>query len=260
MIHLVLEPKNETIQQYIERAIESANDQNVILNCAFNGGVFEVPPKSDVDTIYNNWKESLNDRHIKFESRFETIYQYIERALLKAAEKNSILDCEFNGAEFVVTKHSTMHSAYADWERAMEKQEEEYKKSDEYKTFQREQEMKKERMNQEVVILLDKFNTLDLRPTTYEGMKAVLDWLAEYQNYSDCVLCTESNDAYVVEKLKENGYIANNWVGAPKNTFQDMRCYFEYIVGQAISTMEVLAMHSCVVVYRDMWVEDFKEK
>ena len=198
--------------------------------------------------------------HIKFDSRWETIYQYIGRALFEATEKNVVLDCEFNGGKFVVDKNSTMDSAYADWQVAMQKQEEEYKNSDEYKEFQKEQEIKKNRMNNEVSVLFEKFETLDFQPTTFEGMKAILDWLAEYQNYSDCVLCTNSNDAYVVKKFKDNGYVKDMWVGAPKDTFDDMACYFEYIIGQAISTMEFLALHQMIITYRDRWVKQFENK
>ena len=193
----------------------------------------------------------------KFKANWETIYQYIGRALFEATEKNITLECEFNGGVFVVTKNSTMDSAYADWEKAMAKQEEEYKNSEEYKKFQREQENKKNIMNREVAVLFDKFKTLDLKPTTFEGMKAVLDWLVDYQEYSDSTLCTASNDNYVIEKLKENGYVKDMWVGAPKDTFDDMTNYFEYIIGQAISTMEFLALHGCIISFRDKWVDTF---
>ena len=42
--------------------------------------------------------------HIKFDSRWETIYQYIGRALFEATEKNVVLDFEFNGGKLVVEK------------------------------------------------------------------------------------------------------------------------------------------------------------
>ncbi len=196
----------------------------------------------------------------KFEARWETIYQYIGRALFEATEKNITLECEFNGGVFIVTKNSTMDSAFADWEKAMAKQEEEYKKSDEYKQLQQEQEQKSQQMNREVSVLFEKFDKLDLKPTTFEGMKSILDWLVEYQKYSDNTLCTDSNDKYVVSILKENGYVKDMWVGAPKDTFDDMTCYFEYIVGQAISTMEFLALHGCISSFRDKWVKAFENK
>ena len=121
-----------------------------------------------------------------------------------------------------------------------------------------EQEMKKDRMNNEVVVLLQRFENLNLKPTTFEGMKSVLDWLADYHSYSDNILCDKSDDSYVVKKLKENGYVKDMWVGAPKDTFDDMVCYFEYIVGQAISTMEFLALHGCIVSFRDKFVKQFQ--
>ena len=197
---------------------------------------------------------------VKFGSNWETIYQYIGRALFYAVEHNVVCECEFNGGKFTVTPKSNMDSAYEDWQKAMQKQEEEYKQSDEYKKYKREQDEKGIKMNEEVALLIDKFDTLDLRPTTFEGMKAVLDWFAEYQNYSDNILCTESNEHYILEKLKENGYVKDMWVGAPKDTFDDMTCYFEYIVGQAISTMEFLALHQMVITFRDRWVKEFENK
>ena len=197
---------------------------------------------------------------VKFEANWETIYQYIGRALFYATEHNVACECDFNGGKFVVTKNSTMDSAYEDWQRAMQKQEEEYKKSDEYKKWQEEQNIRQTKMNLEVTALMNKFDTLDLKPTTFMGMKAILDWLAEYQQYSDNTLCTNSDDHYIVEKLKQNGYVKDMWVGAPKDTFDDMTCYFEYIVGQAISTMEFLALHGCIVSFRDKWVKEFENK
>ena len=199
-------------------------------------------------------------KSVKFNSNWETIYQYIGRALWYAVEHNVICECEFNGGNFTVTPKSNMDSAYEDWQKAMQKQEEEYKKSDAYKKYQKEQEEQGCKMNKEVVVLIEKFDTLDLTPTTFEGMKAILDWLVKYQNYSDNTLCTASNEHYILEKLKENGYVKDMWVGAPKDTFDDMTCYFEYIVGQAISTMEFLALHPMIKSFRDKWVKEFENK
>lgn len=199
-------------------------------------------------------------KSVKFEANWETIYQYIGRALFYATEHNVACECEFNGGKFTVTPKSNMDSAYEDWQLDMKRQDEEYKKSDEYKARQAEEDLKRQQMNQEVLVLLNNFENLDLTPTTFEGMKAVLDWLAEYQKYSDCITCTENNDKYVVEKLKENGYVKDMWVGAPKDTFDDMTCYFEYIIGQAISTMEFLALHQMVITFRDRWVQEFESK
>ena len=197
---------------------------------------------------------------VKFEANWETIYQYIGRALFYATEHNVACECEFNGGKFTVTPKSNMDSAYEDWQLDMKRQDEEYKKSDEYKAREAEEDLKRQQMNQEVLVLLNNFENLDLTPTTFEGMKAILDWLAEYQNYSDCVLCTNSNDAYVVKKFKDNGYVKDMWVGAPEDTFDDMTCYFEYIIGQAISTMEFLALHQMIITYRDRWVQKFESK
>ena len=199
-------------------------------------------------------------KSVKFNSNWETIYQYIGRALWHAVEHNVICECEFNGGNFTVTPKSNMDSAYEDWQKAMEKQEEEYKKSDAYKKYQKEQEEQGCKMNKEVAVLIEKFDILDLTPTTFEGMKAVLDWLVKYQNYSDNTLCTASNEHYILEKLKENGYVKDMWVGAPKDTFDDMTCYFEYIVGQAISTMEFFALHPMIKSFRDKWVKEFENK
>ena len=199
-------------------------------------------------------------KSVKLNSDWETIYQYIGRALWYAVEHNVVCECEFNGGKFEVTPKSNMDSAYEDWQKAMIKQEEEYKQSEEYKKCQKEQEEQGCKMNKEVVVLIEKFDTLDLTPTTFEGMKAVLDWLVKYQNYSDNTLCTASNEQYILEKLKENGYVKDMWVGAPKDTFDDMGCYFEYIVGQAISTMEFLALHQMVITFRDRWVQEFENK
>lgn len=199
-------------------------------------------------------------KSVKFEANWETIYQYIGRALFYATEHNVACECEFNGGKFTVTPKSNMDSAYEDWQLDMKRQDEEYKKSDEYKAREAEEDLKRQQMNQEVLVLLNNFENLDLTPTTFEGMKAILDWLAEYQNYSDCVLCTNSNDAYVVKKFKDNGYVKDMWVGAPEDTFDDMTCYFEYIIGQAISTMEFLALHQMIITYRDRWVQKFEGK
>lgn len=194
---------------------------------------------------------------VKFEARWETIYQYIGRALFEATEKNRILECEFNGGVFIVTPKSTMDSAFADWQNAMNKQEEEYKKSDAYKELQREQAEKTERLNKEVAILFGQFRHMELQPTTFEGMLNVLNWLVQYQKYSDNTLCTSSDDAHVIKILEENGYVKDMWVGAPKDTFNDMTCYFEYIVGQAMSTMEFLALHPSILTFRDKWFKKF---
>ena len=63
-----------------------------------------------------------------------------------------------------------------------------------------------------------------------------------------------------MKKFKDNGYVKDMWVGAPEDTFDDMTCYFEYIIGQAISTMEFLALHQMIITYRDRWVKQFENK
>ena len=65
-------------------------------------------------------------KSVKFNSNWETIYQYIGRALWHAVEHNVICECEFNGGKFTVTPKSNMDSAYEDWQLDMKRQDEEY--------------------------------------------------------------------------------------------------------------------------------------
>lgn len=193
---------------------------------------------------------------IQFTANWETIYQYIERGLLRMG--NSLykypLACEFNGGEFILTKDSTMDSCYQDWKKAMDKNAEEYYNSPEYAEKQRKEKEKSERMNNEVLVLLEDFEKLPFQSRTQDNMLKILNWLADYQPYSDNILCTAKNDSYVIQTLEKYGFEENAKVG--QSGYNAEECFI-YIVGQAISTMKLVALHHMVVIFRDRWIKDY---
>lgn len=186
-----------------------------------------------------------------------TIYKYIEQALLFANMHPSFkLRCEFNEVEFYITKDSSIDSAIRDYEDGIRKQEEEYKKSDKYKKFLEDQEEKRTKMNFEVCIILEKFKALTLPANTKEEMKNALDLLCEYQPYSDCSICDMADDSLIIKLLKAAGYKSGDHVGE-ENISVNENVFFEYIIGQAISTMEFLALHPFIITAKEKWVEKF---
>lgn len=193
---------------------------------------------------------------IEFKADWETIYQYIERGLHRMCGSlyKYPLACEFNGGEFIITKDSTMDSCYTAWQADMNKKAEEYHKSPEYVEYQRKQEEKSKKMNNEVLILFDTFEKLPFQSRTQDSMLKILNWLADYQPYSDSILCTDKNDNYVIQTLEKYGFVENANVGQKEYT--DEEC-FVYIVGQAISTMKLVALHHMVVLFRDRWIKDY---
>lgn len=188
---------------------------------------------------------------------YGNIYQCIENGLIFAHEHPDWkICCEFNGVEFFVTTDSTFDSCYEDYMAGIKEQEKKYLQSDEYKMFLRAQDKKREKMNSEAQIIMSKFENLVLPANTFDEMKAVLDWLCEYQPYSDCDICDVADDEIVLKRLNDVGYKVDAHVGNSEIT-KDMKMYFEYLIGQAMSTMEFLALHGSILTGRDMWVNRF---
>lgn len=186
-----------------------------------------------------------------------TIYHCIEQGILFAnTHPNFKVRCVFNGSEFFITSESTVDSCYHDYEVGLRKAEEEYRKSEDYQRFLKRQSEKREKMNSEAKIIMSKFEKLVLPATTFDEMKNVLNWLCEYQPYSDCDICDVADDEIVLKRLKEAGYKVDAHVGNSEIT-KDMTKYFEYLIGQAMSTMEFIALHGSIFTGRDLWMTHF---
>lgn len=188
---------------------------------------------------------------------FGNIYQCIECGLIFAHEHPDWkIRCEFNGVEFFATTESTMDSCYEEYMAGIKEQEKKYLQSEEYQKYLKWQNEKRVKMNSEAQVIMSKFENLVLPATTFDEMKNVLDWLCEYQPYSDCDICDVADDEIVMKRLSDAGYKIDAHVGNSELN-KDMTKYFEYLVGQAMSTMDFLALNGSIIIGRDLWVSHF---
>lgn len=199
----------------------------------------------------------MEEKIYNFNRDCGTVYNYIEQAILFANEHPTFkVKCEFNGVVFYITKDSDMDSAIKDYNEGIEKMQEEYRNSEEYKQFLKEQEDKRNKMNSEVKEIIDKFKSVKLPAKTKEEMKIVLDLLCKYQPYSDCTICDAADDSIIIKILRDAGYKESAYVG-DKSIVNDMEKFFRYIIGQAIETMRFLALHQMVVTVSEKWFDKF---
>lgn len=194
----------------------------------------------------------------EYRSGFKPIQKEIENALLFRADRavvnpGCVVTMEFNGVNLVMTEDSTIDSVYADYCKGIDEQVAEYYNSEEYKIKQRELEIEKSQKAKEMSSLIEEFKGFNLAFNDKAEKIAFLNWIIKYQPYSDYIYSDKKNDAFVVSELKKAGYQKDENVGNKDMTSDE---FFRYIIGQAISTMEFLAMHGFVASMATRWLKE----
>lgn len=194
----------------------------------------------------------------EFKADWETIHEYLKRAINEANRVQGSLACEFNGARFIITSESTIESGYSDFVRVLDENRKKYMESDEYKKLQAEKEEKTRKLNEEAIVLLERFKKLNLSSTLTTDRVKLLEWLCEYQDYSDNCTVTTSDDRLVIKLLEEAGYTEND-IETYKNAKDCADVKFRCIIGQAIHTMRVLALHQVIIHWAKEWIRKYNK-
>lgn len=188
----------------------------------------------------------------------ESIKDYADRAIKFAQLHDGIITyTEFNGFRIEVTADITPDDVVKQYHNKRKQAEEAYLASEQYQIDLKARQEETDKLNKECEKLLEIFNTLNLDCKEISDKVALLQWLSEYQPYSDNVCCTSSDDRLVCDKLAKHGFKADDFVDSKEAETLDNK--FMWLVGQAISAMLACALHGVVAYRAKELIEEYKK-
>jgi hypothetical protein len=188
----------------------------------------------------------------------EMIGKYAERMIgrfnhLKEVNQNVEFQVkgDFNGVTLYVDENATVDSIVNDYHVGLEKNAEEYRKTDEYKIREKHREDETKRLQLEADAKIEEFKTLDKT-----NKVELLQWLSDFQEYSDRI-DVHTDNRLILSELNALGYTSGMNCGVEFNG-KDMDNFAGYIIGQCISCLErVGAIHQVVIKFVDDWKKEF---
>lgn len=158
---------------------------------------------------------------------------------------------EFNGVNLFVDDNSTIDSIVNDYHVGLEKNAEEYRKTDEYKERDQQRKEETKRLQSEADVKMEEFKIMDKTNTL-----TLLQWLSDFQQYSDRIDINIDN-RLILNELKSLGYTSGiNCEDEFKAKNKDNVA--AWIVGQCIECLErVGAIHQVVQKFVEDWKKEF---
>ena len=158
---------------------------------------------------------------------------------------------EFNGAILFVDDNSTVESIVSDYHITLERNAEEYRKTDKYKERERQRKEETNKLQTEADNMMERFKIMDKTDTL-----TLLQWLSDFQQYSDRI-DVHTDNQLLLKELKNLGYTSGMNCGDEFKA-KDKYNFAAWIVGQCIECLErVGSIHQVVIKFVEDWKKEF---
>lgn len=195
-------------------------------------------------------------RYVEVTADWGTISEYATKMInrfkhLKVSNPDTEFQVkgEFKGVTLFVDENSTVESIVNDYIVTLEKNAEEFRKTDEYKEMERQRKEETQRLQIEADIKMEEFKTMDKTDTL-----ALLQWLSDFQQYSDRI-GVHTDNRLIINELKSLGYASGMNCG---DEFKDKDNFAAWIIGQCISGLERFgAIYQVIHKFVEDWKKEF---
>lgn len=166
--------------------------------------------------------------------------------LVKAADKHGSARMMFNDFEIIATAGQTQSDVLAQWNKKFDDAHIAYLNSPEHAARQK-------KRDAEIAELQAKYDDLvsDLPFLDWDSDVAVLDWICAIQPATDHIGVVKNKDA-IIKAFARRGFKPNEFTG-DAYVAGDRNIEFRYLVGQALATLQAVAIHGVIHSFVDKW-------
>lgn len=206
------------------------------------------------NAIYKNFEADCGEMFVDYINRGFSFIERFKRD--NGSDRKLILNCSFNEAVFQIDEDSTLESVEKAYDKACDKRDAAYKKSDRF----REQKFKEIEsivsVSEKANKLLPEFKKLNFVNPTFSDICDIFKWFIAYYPCSDNIYNNPQNDQIIVALLESYGFVENEYVGEKRLIKSDNRIALHYYMGQAISLMKAVALHSLLIENMKSWLNE----
>ena len=180
----------------------------------------------------------------------ETIEKAAEELVARANLYQEPVKTDFNTVQLVVKPGGKPKEVVMFYKEERKLRRRLHKQSAEYKRIKLEDKIEKQKHQQQADELMQKLDELD-----FEDVGSLIDWLVALQPHSNYTGIKVDSEK-LIGTFRAHGFCPKAYVGN-KHVENDREIYARWIIGQALSTLEICAIHDMVVVFAERWYEKF---